>query len=50
MHLLPKSLFGRLVLVLFGGLLVNIGLHQWRYMVVAVVLGLILYFAGIPSA
>lgn len=51
-QILPPSItksFDFLIPALFGGLLVNIGLHQWRYMVVAVVTGLIMYFIGVPS-
>ncbi len=51
-NILPPSItkaFDFLIPALFGGLLVNVGLSQWRYMVVAVVMGFVLTFLGVPS-
>jgi hypothetical protein len=51
-NILPEAVtkaFDFLVPALFGGMLIYVGMLQWRYMVVAVAASLLLYFAGIPS-
>ena len=42
--------FDFLIPALFGGMLVNMGLVQWRYTLVSIAVSLALYFAGVPSA
>jgi len=34
---------------LFGGMLVNIGMYQWRYLIVTVVAALALFLVGVPA-
>jgi predicted branched-subunit amino acid permease len=41
--------FDFLIPALFGGMLVNIGMYQWRYLVVTVVAALALFLVGVPA-
>ncbi len=41
--------FDFLAPALFGGMLVYVGMQQWRYMAIAVAASILLYFAGVPS-
>ena len=41
--------FDFLIPALFGGMLVNIGMYQWRYLIVTVVAALALFVVGVPA-
>lgn len=50
--ILSKSVtdsFNYLSPAIFGGMLMSMGISQWRYMIITLVLGVGLYFAGIPT-
>ncbi|MCE5206700.1 MAG: hypothetical protein LLG42_00120 [Chloroflexi bacterium] len=51
-NVLPPAItkaFDFLIPALFGGMLINIGLHEWRYLIVSLVLGLALNLLGVNA-